>query len=44
MYAAYIDATDGPDGEKLCYDPLNWTYHLIGSTNEFRFVNDPSAQ
>lgn len=44
MYAAYVDAADGPDGEKLCYDPLNWTYHMIGQTNEFRFVNDGSVQ
>lgn len=40
MYAAYVDAADGAEGERLCHDPLNWTYHLLGATSDFRFVND----
>lgn len=40
MYAAYVDSTDGPEGERLCHDPLHWHYHFLGQSTDFRFVSE----
>ncbi|KAE8304712.1 Serine/threonine protein phosphatase 7 [Giardia duodenalis] len=38
VYAACVDAVPGEPGQRINYDPFQWTYIFLGNASEYNFI------